>query len=59
MLRKMRLCSLMLFASLFVTACGQTGALYKSPDEQDNQQQDNQQQEQQQAKQAKQQSNKE
>lgn len=56
MLRKMRLCSLMLFASLFVTACGQTGALYKSPDEQDNQQQDNQQQEQQQAKQ---QSNKE
>ncbi|WP_418346666.1 LPS translocon maturation chaperone LptM [Shewanella psychrophila] len=43
MLRKMRLCSLILFASLFVTACGQTGALYKSPDKKDNQKQEQQQ----------------
>ncbi|MCL1062330.1 lipoprotein [Shewanella benthica] len=33
----------MLFASLFVSACGQTGALYKSPDKKDNQTQEQQQ----------------
>ncbi|CAM3501844.1 lipoprotein [Shewanella violacea] len=43
MLRKMRLCSLILFVSFYVTACGQTGALYKSPDKKDNQTQEQQQ----------------
>ncbi|WP_418357601.1 MULTISPECIES: LPS translocon maturation chaperone LptM [Shewanella] len=32
MLRKMRLLLFILLASLFVTACGQKGALYKSPE---------------------------
>ncbi|QXP45020.1 lipoprotein [Shewanella eurypsychrophilus] len=43
MLRKMRLCSLIIFVSLFAAACGQKGALYKSPDKQDNQTEEQQQ----------------
>jgi len=39
MLRKMRVCSLILLGSLFIVACGQKGPLYKSPDKQDNQEQ--------------------
>lgn len=43
MLRKMRLCSLIFFVSFLVAACGQKGALYKSPEKQDNQTQEQQQ----------------
>ncbi|MBW8186631.1 LPS translocon maturation chaperone LptM [Shewanella woodyi] len=43
MLRKMKLCSLILLTSLFIVACGQKGPLYKSPDKQDNQKQEQEQ----------------
>ncbi|MDD8061038.1 MAG: lipoprotein [Shewanella sp.] len=36
MLRKMRLLLFIMLASLFVTACGQKGDLYKSPEPVDN-----------------------
>ncbi|MEC4726173.1 lipoprotein [Shewanella sp. D64] len=39
MLRKMKLYSLVLLVGFFITACGQKGPLYKSPDKQDNQKQ--------------------
>ncbi|WP_256717980.1 lipoprotein [Shewanella sp. UCD-KL12] len=40
MLRKIRLCSVVILVSFFVAACGQKGALYKSPDKEDNQKQE-------------------
>ncbi|NRD75744.1 lipoprotein [Shewanella sp. VB17] len=40
MLKKMKLCSLILLTSLFIVACGQKGPLYKSPDKQDNKNQE-------------------
>ncbi|WP_394201687.1 lipoprotein [Shewanella waksmanii] len=57
MLKKMRLFSLLLLGSLLITACGQKGALYKSPEKQDNQTE--QAQSEQQAKSEVEQSNKE